>query len=368
MPPTTSPDARHIGIAQLIGVSLLAGCATFAAPGYRGPRSDHFDGERFQNEEPFPEQRMGDLIRWQFHRHRGLWMEEHLLPGPPPPRRVGEGRLRVTFVNHSTVLVQMDSLNILTDPVWSDYVGPDAETGRRRYRPPGLRFEDLPPIDVILLSHNHYDHLDVPTLQRLVRAFHPRIVAGLGIQAYLQQQHVIRAGEEKDLDWWERSELAPGIQVTFVPAEHWSGRGLTDHRRTLWGGFVIQGPAGIVYFAGDTGFGRFLQEVKARFGRMRLALLPIAPFRPSWYMHRKHMGPSDAVRAAQLLGAGTNIAVHWGTFELGDDGLQEPADSLQQELSVARPTVPRFWALENGEARDIPRESDPRTPVSSRRR
>ena len=338
----------------LLASSLLAGCATFSAPGYRGPRSDNFDGKRFQNEEPFPEQRLGDLLRWQLHRHRGRWPNEHLSPGPPPPLRVGSGDLRVTFINHATVLIQMDSLNILTDPVWSPYIGPDIETGRWRHRSPGIRFQDLPPIDVVLLSHNHYDHLDVPTLRRLVHAFHPRVVAGLGVRAYLLRQRVVARGEETDLDWWQRLDLGAGERVTFVPAQHWSGRGLTDHRRTLWGGFVMEGRAGVVYFAGDTGFGRFLNEVKARFGPMRLALLPIAPFRPGWYMRRKHMGPYDAVRAAQLLGAGTNIAVHWGTFELGDDGEHEAADSLRQALAEAHPGVPRFWALENGEAREIP--------------
>jgi L-ascorbate metabolism protein UlaG (beta-lactamase superfamily) len=338
----------------LLALGLVAGCATFAAPGYSGPRSDHFDGKRFQNEEPFPEQRFGDLLRWQLHRHRGFWPNEDLPPGPPPPRRVGKGELRVTFINHATVLIQLDSLNILTDPVWSPYIGPDIEDGRWRHRAPGIRFKDLPPIDVIFLSHNHYDHLDVPTLRQLVRTFHPRIVAGLGIEAFMLKQQVALSGEEMDLDWWQRLDLSSGVRVTFVPAQHWSGRGLTDHRRTLWGGFVIEGPSGIVYFAGDTGFGRFLSEVKARFGPMRLALLPIAPFRPIWYMRRKHMGPADAVRAAQLLGAGTNIAIHWGTFELGDDGEHEAADTLGQALAEAHPTIPRFWTLENGEARNIP--------------
>jgi L-ascorbate metabolism protein UlaG (beta-lactamase superfamily) len=334
-------------------VGALA-CAPYATPGYRGPKSDHFDGTRFQNYEPFAEQRAWDVVRWQLTRRRGRWPDRSFAPRGAPPERVGRGHVRVTFINHATVLVQMDGVNLLTDPVWSYRVGPESELGVRRHQPPGIRLEDLPPIDAVLLSHNHYDHLDVPTLRRLARARHPRILTGLGNSAYLEEER-IPGGE--DYDWWRSTRVtspAGEVRVTFVPARHWSGRGLTDRRRTLWGGFVIEGQSGRVYFAGDTGFGRFLTMIRDRFTPFRLALLPVSPFEPRWYMARKHLSPGDAVRAARLVGAATTVAIHWGTFELGDDDEGEARDSVDRYAADTLNGGPRIWALENGEWREIP--------------
>jgi L-ascorbate metabolism protein UlaG (beta-lactamase superfamily) len=344
------------------GTALLLAalaCVPYATPGYRGPKSDHFDGKRFQNYEPFPEQRVADVLRWQLNRRRGHWPDRSFAPRAAPPERVGLGKLRVTFVNHATVLVQMDGLNFLTDPVWSTRVGPKAGLGVRRHQPPGIRFEDLPPIDVVLLSHNHYDHLDVPTLRRLARTHHPRILTFLGNRAYLKAEGIDGA---EDYDWWQQADVQgpiTGMRVIFVPARHWSGRSLTDHRRTLWGGFVIEGPSGSVYFAGDTGYGEFLKFIRAHLENhapppFRLALLPVAPFEPRWYMARKHLSPGDAVRAARLLGARTTIAIHWGTFELGDDDEREARDSVERYAADTINGGPRIWALENGEGREIP--------------
>jgi L-ascorbate metabolism protein UlaG (beta-lactamase superfamily) len=335
------------------------------AHSYRGPRSDHFDGQRFYNLEPFDEQPPAYVLRWQLTRSRGQWRDEKLPPGPPPPKRVGGGAMRVTFVNHATVLIQMDSLNILTDPVWSNRIGPEPWVGAKRHRPPGIRFEDLPPIDVVLLSHDHYDHMDLPTLRRLAEAFHPRIITGLGNRAFLRAQGVPGG---RELDWWRSVSIARGVAVTAVPAQHWSGRTLEDHRRTLWMGFVIEGRSDTVYFAGDTGWGRFFRLISARYRTLRLALLPIAPFLPHWYMHRKHMSPEDAVRAARELGATTNIAIHWGTFELGDDGQGEPIDSLERALDTLPPPCrPEFWVLQNGEGATVPPVERVRQCVGGRR-
>ncbi len=221
-----------------IGISLaaVAACAAATFPGYRGPRSNHFDGAHFQNEEPFEEQSPSELARWLLSRHRGAWPDSGAVPRPAPAARVVGGRPRVTMVNHSSLLVQMDSLNILTDPVWSGRVGVEGEVGVRRHRPPGIPFDSLPPIDIVLLSHDHYDHMDLPSLLRLQRRFHPRIITGLGNPGYLASQGVTGA---EPLDWWQSASIAPGVQVTAVPARHWSGRTLSDHRERLWEGFVI---------------------------------------------------------------------------------------------------------------------------------
>lgn len=271
--------------------------------------------------------------------------------------------MRVTFVNHATVLIQMDGLNILTDPVFSERVGPVPWLGQHRFRPPGIRFEELPPIDVVLLSHDHYDHFDIPTLQRLDRTFHPKIVTGLGNGALLRAAGI--AGAE-EIDWWQSAPAADGVRIRAVPTQHWSGRTLTDHCRRLWAGFVIEGRSDTVFFAGDTGWGKFYDLIHRRYSRFRLAILPIAPFIPRWYMHRKHESPADAVQAAQLLHAATSIPIHWGTFELGDDGRHEAVDSLEATIAgLPDRCRPAFVVLENGGSLDVPPIADPERLMSA---
>ena len=273
-------------------------------------------------------------------------------PTDTPPRRVGPGELRVTFVNHATVLVQLDGLNVLTDPIWSRRASPVDWFGPERHRPPGIRFDDLPPIDVVLLSHDHYDHMDLPTLHRLVERFHPRIVAGLGNAAFLRKAGIVGA---EDVDWWQSVELPGGVRLTGVPAQHWSARSLTDRNRTLWLGFVLESPsAGRVYFSGDTGYGEVLSMIHQRFPSFRLAILPIAPIHPKSLMRPRHLSAAAAVHAAELLDASTTLAVHFGTFQQGDDSEDEPLDSLRSALGAAGRCAPRFFGLVNGGARYVP--------------
>lgn len=334
-------------IAIVVGVAVVAACTAAVLPNYRGPRTDHFDGRHFFNEEPFEEQQPSELVRWQLSRHRGRWPDSAAIAAPAPPRRVGGGVMRVTMVNHATVLLQMDSLNILTDPVWSRSVGIEGQLGVRRHRPPGIAFDSLPPIDVVLLSHDHYDHMDIPSLLRLQRRYHPRIITGLGNPAYLASQGVQGA---EQLDWWQAATLKEGVRVTAVPARHWSGRSLSDRYERLWEGFVIEGARDTVYFAGDTGWGRLYRELHARWSRFTLALLPVSPFRPRWYMARKHLSPDDAVRAAIATRSAMVIPIHWGTFELGDDGESEAVDTLRAAVAaLPAPCRPRLAVLRNGE-------------------
>ena len=311
-----------------------------AAPRYRGPLTDHFDGERFHN--PNGDwQSERSFIKWMLNRDRGHWDEWTDAPcGPPPPRRVGDGELRVTFINHATTLLQLDGINILTDPIWSERTSPVGFAGPRRHRPPGIRFEDLPPIDLVLVSHNHYDHLDIPTLKRLRRC---KIITPLGNGA-LMRRHGIAATE---LDWWQ-SEAA----ITAVPAQHFCARGLTDRNRNLWSGFVISSRFGNVYFAGDTGWGDHFAEISRRFQPIRLALLPIGAYRPRWFMRPVHIDPAEAVEAHGVLRAQTSMAIHFGCFALGDDGQFEPVRDLR--LAIAASGNPRFWILEHGEGRAVP--------------
>ena len=337
-----------LGVLLVFGV-LGGGC--FSAPTWTGPRSDHFDGERFVNLEPRTPS-MG-LWGWLLHRHPGPWTTwEDVPPGPPPPERVGRGNVRVTLINHATVLLQLDGLNILTDPIYSERCSPVSFAGPRRARPPGIRFEDLPPIDVVVLSHNHYDHMDVATLQRLQEK-NPgvRLFAGLGNRVFLESQGLTHVTE---VDWWQRFPLSPEVTLVSARTQHFSNRGLTDGNGTLWTGYVFRGPHGNTYFAGDTGWGGQFAEARERLGPMRLAVLPIGAFRPEGFMSPVHISPGQAVQASVDLGARYSVPMHYGTFQLADDGEWEPLQQLHRALAERGAEAPRWWTPGFGVGRDIP--------------
>jgi L-ascorbate metabolism protein UlaG (beta-lactamase superfamily) len=327
------------------------GCA-LSGPVHRGPRTDHFDGEAFRNLREIPHGGFGAFLKWQWTRERGAWTTRDGPVGPRPPARVPRGGMRVTFVNHATTLLQQDGLNILTDPIWSERCSPFTWVGPRRQRPPGIRFEDLPPIDVVVVSHNHYDHLDLASLKRLADGHHPRFFVGLGNRALLEKAGIDRVTE---IDWWQTVRLEGEVELTGVPAQHFSNRGLFDRDGTLWLGYLVRGPAGSAFFAGDTGAGPHFAEIRRRFGSPRLALLPIGAFRPEWFMSGVHVSPEEAVAAHETLGAATSVGIHFGTFALADDGQDEPATALQAALA-RRPEGrrPRFLVLAPGEGRDLP--------------
>ncbi|MCC6807391.1 MAG: MBL fold metallo-hydrolase [Deltaproteobacteria bacterium] len=317
---------------------------------YQGPPSDHFDGERFHNMGDVAEVSFYDLVKWQATRTQGHWPDFVTDPPATKPReRVGEGELVVTWVGHATMLVQLDGKNILTDPVWSDTVGPLAGVGPKRVRAPGVRFEDLPPIDAIVISHSHFDHMDLPSLARLSAAFAPRVYAGLGNKRLLEEAGVKNVSE---LDWWE-ADNATGIEVTAVPVQHFSRRGLDDAMRSLWAGYVFSGARGRVYFGGDTGFGPHFSAVREKLGPMRAALLPIGAYLPRWFMYRQHISPKEAIAAAKILGADTAIAMHFDTFNLADEAFEQAPRELRYALETTR-DAQRFWIPTPGAALVVP--------------
>ena len=320
-----------------------------SAPGHRGAVSDHFDGRRFRNLAGVPHG-IGRVLRWAATRKPAPWRRwTDAPPGPAPERRVAD--LRVTFVNHATLLLQIAGRNILTDPVWSERVSPVSWAGPRRVRPPEIRFDDLPQIDAVLVSHNHYDHLDLETLARLHERDGPWIVTGLGVRSFLRR-HGLSNGTE--LDWWQSAEIGTGLSVTSVPVQHFSGRGLADRDATLWTGFVVSGSAGDVFFAGDTGYGPHFAAIRERFPRLRLAILPIGAYRPEWFMGPVHVDPAQALQAFRDLAAGTGLGMHFGTFRMTDEGEDEPAQEIAALLAAAPEPKPRFWVLGFGEGRDVP--------------
>ncbi|MFZ3215110.1 MAG: MBL fold metallo-hydrolase [Candidatus Acidiferrales bacterium] len=323
-------------------------------PLYRGPVSDHFDGEHFYNPRDGMRHGAGGVAKWLLHRKPGPWRKwVDSAPGPPPPERVGDGQIRATFVGHSTVLIQMEGLNILCDPIWSNRASPLSWIGPKRHRAPGILFEHLPPIDLVLQSHDHYDHFDVPTLRRIAAQWRPDFAVPLGVRGRLTSRKLAQDGQIQELDWWQSAEAFGRIRITAVPARHFSGRGSRDRNTTLWCGYVIESASGSVYFAGDTGYGTHFRAIRERFPEIRLAFLPIGAYRPEWFMGPVHVSPADALRAHQEVGAATSVAIHFGTFHLADDGEQEPVNELRRALDAEK-VAHRFWVLDAGEGRDIP--------------
>ncbi|WP_338863448.1 MBL fold metallo-hydrolase [Myxococcus stipitatus] len=341
--------ASTVRLLCLLWLAPLAGGCLFAGPSHQGPPTAHFDGEKFHNLGEARSLTMTELVGAALKEPRGVWREyEDLPPGRPPPQRVGAGKLRVTLINHATVLIQADGVNVLTDPIYSDRPSPVPWVGPRRVHPPGIRFEDLPPIDVVVVSHNHYDHMDLSTLRRLEEKHHPRFIVGLGNKELLADEgfrHV------EELDWWQSTDVTPQMKVTAVPAQHRSNRGLTDMAETLWAGYVFSTTGGPVVFAGDTGFGPHFAMMAARFGPMRLSVLPIGAFRPR-VIHKVHMGPEDALEAHKVLRSSTSVAMHYNTFPLAFDG-QDEAKFLLLRLLAREEVRPRFWALGFGEGRMV---------------
>lgn len=310
---------------------------------------DHFRNGRFYNHDARPGG-FFELIRWLRTRKPGAWRK--WIPssyGPKPPERLAESRLRVTLVGHSTVLIQAAGLNLLTDPIWSNRASPVQWAGPKRHRAPGLRLEDLTPLDAILISHDHFDHLDLSTLRNLRARHRAEVFCPLGVAKLLRK---IGFSNPVELDWWQSSDFSSAVRVHCMPAQHFSGRSLFDRNRTLWCSWLIETPAGNIYFGADTGFGPHLAEIARRFPSPRLALLPIGAYRPEWFMGPVHMSPDEAVRAHQILQAQTSAAIHYGTFRLADDGETEAVDRLRELMTDAADSPP-FLALEAGVGYDV---------------
>ncbi len=333
---------------------LLSGCARPVF--YRGPRSDHFDGHRFFN--PDGERGSGGAQHetiWQYlyrvTHERHTWPSFVPVTPSRPPARVDGGGMLVTWIGHSTVLVQADGLNILTDPVWALRASPVQWAGVKRVRAPGVRFANLPRIDLVLLSHDHYDHMDMHSLKALWRRDRPLIVTGLGNEVRLAARDI----PARASDWGGTIHVRPGVDVIFERAHHWSARTEDDKNLTLWTGFTVTLPHGNLYFAGDTGAGdmRWAEEA-ARHGPLRLALLPIGAIHANGVVTGNHIDPAEAVTAFRQLHAGSALGIHWGTFELTDEPIELPATLLRESLSAAHIAAGRFRVTEAGEAWAIP--------------
>ncbi len=335
---------------------LLMSC--LAAPSYTGTKSDHFDGKRFVNRQPMNKS-AGDMLRlgWGSLYNAAEWPDWiEVEPQQVSQTRVEDG-LSVTFINHASFLIQVDGLNILTDPIYSNRASPSQRVGPKRVHAPGVRLEDLPPIDVILISHNHYDHLDEATLMELLQrpGPEPLIIAGLGNGQLLAQ---LGSKRHRDLDWEQAVRVESAgeqgtrryeVEFIFSECRHRSGRGIADQMKTLWGSFVIKTSRGNLYFAGDTGYSPHLAATGKRHGPFALSLLPIGAYEPRWFMKDVHLSPAEAVQAHQDLKSQHSIGIHFGTFQLTFEAIDQPVIDLKQALATQGISLEDFSVLRPGD-------------------
>jgi L-ascorbate metabolism protein UlaG (beta-lactamase superfamily) len=307
-------------------------------------KTDHFDGTRFFNPIGAAAQPFTAVPRMLVE-PRAKWPARVEVQPQRPPALDGAAAA-ITFIGHSTFLIQTAAGNILTDPMYSQRAGPLNLLGPRRVRQPAVRFDDLPPISTVLLSHNHYDHCDRPTLRRLARRFDPIVVTPLGNGALVRSAGIRRVEE---LDWWQDATTSP-LPIALTPARHFSARTPFDRNRALWGGFVVVVGGRRIFFAGDSAYARLFGDVRRRLGAIDLALLPIGAYEPRWFMQAVHMNPAEAVQAHLDLDAAESIGMHFGTFQLTTEGIDEPQRALAEACREKNVPSSRFRTLPFGES------------------
>jgi L-ascorbate metabolism protein UlaG (beta-lactamase superfamily) len=316
----------------------------------RKPLSDHFDGRRFLNPtlpKGFAHSRREVLRMLRAPRSPWpTWVENRGVPRVD--EKLGAEEIAITFVNHATFLIQTGGVAILTDPIWSERASPFRRIGPKRVRAPGIPFADLPAIDIVLISHNHYDHLDIATLARLRRRFAPTVLAAAGDGRHIAPLGFTRVHE---LDWWEQVRFGDTLAVTFVPAQHFSARGLFDRQKSLWGGYMIESRGRRIYFGGDSGYSTHFADIGSRLGSPDIAMLGIGAYEPRWFMRPVHMNPAEAVRAHRDLGSRHSIGMHFGTFQLTTEAIGQPQTDLEHALAASGTAEGEFITLHEGETR-----------------
>ena len=355
-------------------LAALAGCARVNP--YFDPAKPHHTPEGFRNTYgPAGGKPISDLLRWYVDRtSNGL---------PPPPSKHVNGYdfplarpdlewLRsnrtepsVTWISHATLLIQIGGINILTDPHFSERAFAVQWWGPRRRVPLPVRLDELPPIDLVVISHSHYDHLDRETVLALnaQAGGPPLFLVPLGIERWLAGQGIRHA---RALDWWDR-EAFRGLDIHFVPAQHWSARTPFDRNSTLWGGWVIRSPAFSFYFAGDTGYSRDFHDIGARFGGFDVAAIPVGAYLPRWFMKDQHVDPDEAVQIHLDVKARLSIGIHWGSFELTDEPLDAPIGDLARARAKHGVNDEAFVLLRHGETRRFDSRPAARRPLSESR-
>lgn len=359
------------------GALALTSCITTANPYYDASRPHHRPGGFQNNHLEFEPKGMMTLMQWQWDAYRNGLPRPPQVPTPavPPDLRFIQANARsgaamepaITWVGHATMLAQFGGLNLLTDPMFSERASPVTFTGPVRAQPPGLALTQLPRIDLVLVSHNHYDHLD----EASVRALNaqpggpPLFVVPLGIKPWLAELGITNAIE---LDWWQSHRFAgPAgpLEIVLTPAQHWSGRTLADRLVSLWGGFAIFAPDFHFFYSGDTGYSPDFAEIRRRFAARQgangfdIALLPVGAYEPRWFMKDQHVDPAEAVQIHRDLRARRSVGVHWGTFHLADESLDEPSRALARARMAQGLAEDDFFVLAIGQTRRLPRRVAP---------
>jgi L-ascorbate metabolism protein UlaG (beta-lactamase superfamily) len=340
-----------IGAVGAAGWALLASGRANAY--YQGPPSDHFDGVQFFNPSGVRPKGPGAFLKWQFGERGEAWPVSFRSPFPLdlPPARFDKEGARVVHVGHASFLIQTRGKNLLLDPVWAERASPFSFAGPRRVNPPGIAFESLPPIDAVLITHNHYDHMDMATIALLWQRFRPRVITPLGNDSILRKG--IPGLAATVVDWNDVVDLGDGLRVHAEPTLHWSARGTGDRMHALWASFVVEAGERKIYIVGDSGFGD--GSTFARVGRrhpdLALALLPIGAYEPRWFMRNNHMNPDEAVEALRLCGAAEALGHHWGTFRLTNEAVDRPVQDLAVALAGRNILADRFTAVLPGAVR-----------------
>jgi len=355
---------------------LLSACATVNP--HHDPAKPHHRPEGFRNlHTEFEPKGLRTLLQWQWDAARNGLPKPPLAPTPvvepdlaflhTNAGRGGDMSPSLTWIGHATMLAQVGGLNWLTDPVFSDRASPVGFVGPRRAQPPGLGLDQLPRIDVVLVSHNHYDHLDEASVKALVRQAGgpPLFLVPLGVKAWFANLGITRVVE---LDWWDAHRIegpAGPVEVVFTPAQHWSGRTLADRLATLWGGFAVFAPDLHLIYTGDTGYSPDFKEIRRRFaarqsgGGFDVALIPVGAYEPRWFMGTQHVNPAEAVQVNLDLCARRSIGVHWGTFSLSDESLDEPPRALERARREAGLSAEDFGVMAIGQTLQLPRRRAP---------
>jgi N-acyl-phosphatidylethanolamine-hydrolysing phospholipase D len=370
-----SPSPALRRSAALLALMLTA-CANEPAA-VKGRAPHHRDGTFQNNYVEFAPRGLMALLRWKWQ----AWRDG--LPAPPQTptpslvpdlgliqSNAGAGAAMepsVTWIGHATVLVQLGGLNVLTDPIFSNRASPLSFLGPARAQKPGLWPHELPRIDLVVISHNHYDHLDADSVKMLAAQSGgpPLFVVPLGLKRWFEDVGISSVVE---LDWWQSHKLG-AVEVVLTPVQHWSGRSLGDRMHTLWGGYALFAPQLHVFFAGDTGYSRDFADIRARFaerqgaaqgGGFDVALLPIGAYEPRWFMREQHVNAEEAVRIHLDLGAKASLGIHWGTFELTDESLDEPPRKLIEARRALNVADNAFFTLAVGQTRRLPARRTPK--------
>jgi L-ascorbate metabolism protein UlaG (beta-lactamase superfamily) len=345
------PRRRFLQLASVGAIAALTGRAAsnMSSSSPRFPVSDHCDGRRFFNPRGTFERNFLRLLRWKIAGSSARWPSTIAVTPRIPPPAPRDAQIAATWINHATFLLQTRKGTLLTDPVWSYRAGP-LSFGPRRAHVPGVRFTDLPKIDTVLLSHDHYDHCDVATLRQLVERDAPVAITPLGNRDLLSSAGFAR-DRIVELDWWQSYTTAGGPSVTLTPARHWSNRVTGQVNGRLWGGFFVRHEANSAWFAGDTGYDdRFFREIREKLGAPQLALIPIGAYEPRWFMAPVHCNPAEAVQIHLDVGARQSVGMHWGTFQLTDEGRDAPVEALAAARAAAKLTPDAFRTMMPGES------------------